>query len=111
MPFFARSPLRKLSRKQARRRTEADGIRALTFDLETLEFVAAGDDLGLLRVAGRWTAPAWRSLQDVVLVIQRGEDALELQPLPDVEGAEPLASPDGESWRAAYTASAELIDD
>ena len=111
MPFFARSPLRKLSRKQARRRTEADGIRALTFELEMLEFVAAGDDLGLLRVAGRWTAPAWRSLQDIALVIRGGEDTIELQPLPDPEGAVPLASPDGEPWRAAYTASAELIED
>src|SRR5438132_6553613 len=111
MPFFARSPLRKLSRKQARRRAEADGIRALAFELEMLEFVAAGDDLGLLRVAGRWTAPAWRSLQDIALVIRRGEDTLELQPLPDPEGAVPLASPDGEPWRAAYTASAELVED
>src|SRR5438132_6889350 len=111
MPFFARSPLRKLSRKQARRRAEAEGIRALTFELEMLEFVAAGDELGLLRVAGRWTAPAWRSLQDIALVIRGGEDTIELQPLPDPEGAVPLASPDGEPWRAAYTASAELIED
>ena len=113
MPFFARSPLRKLGRKQdeERRRGEAEGIRALAFDLESLELVPVDAEVGLLRVAGRWTAPAPRPLQDIVLSLRFGGDSIELRALPDLVGAAPLASPRGEPWRAAYTASAILIED
>ena len=106
MPFFPRS--RKNGR---RRRREDDGVRVVAFDLDTLEFVQASDDVGLLRVGGCWTAPASRALGDIVLLIDRGEDVVELSPLPDLNGVAPVASPSGEAWRGAFTIAVDLIDD
>jgi hypothetical protein len=113
MPFFARSPLRKLGRSPAegRRRGEAEGVSALAFDLDTLELVPVDSEVGLLRVAGRWTAPAVRPLQEIVLSLSVDGNTLNLHPLPDLGGAAPLASPDGEPWRGAYTVRMDLVED
>src|SRR5438552_4104341 len=107
MPFFPRSR----SRKHRSRRHEDDGVRAVSFELESLEFVAASDEVGLLRVAGRWVAPADRALSDIVLVLTRDSETLEIPPLPDLEGAAPVASHYGEAWRGAFTLAVEMIED
>src|SRR2546423_14873910 len=96
MPFFPRS------RGRGRRR-EDDGVHAVVFELESLEFVQASDQLGLLRVGGRWVAPASRALGDITLTVQRDSELLELPPLPDLNCAAPVASPAGQVWRWAFT--------
>jgi hypothetical protein len=113
MPFFARSPLRRLGadRDAARRRDDADGDRAVTFELEEYEFVPAGEAVGLLRVAGRWVADVNRTVGEVVLAMSRGAAAEELAPLPDPNDSLPLASPPGEPWRAAFMVSPEAVED
>jgi hypothetical protein len=98
------------SRKGGRRR-EDEGVEAIVFELETVEFVAASDELGLLRVVGRWVAPVDLPLGDIVLNASRGSETLELQRLPDFGGVAPLASPRGEEWRGAFTVPADLALD
>jgi hypothetical protein len=98
------------SRKGGRRR-EDEGVEAVAFELETVEFVQASDDLGLLRVVGRWVAPVDVPLGDIVLEARRGPEAVELQPLPDLGGIAPLASPEGVEWRGAFTAPVDLAKD
>src|SRR3712207_2321885 len=105
MPFFPRS------RKDGRRRREDDGVDVVAFEVDTLEFVQASDEVGLLRVGGCWTAPASRALGDILLSVDRGEDVIELSPLPDLNGVAPVASPSGEEWRGAFTIAVELIED
>jgi hypothetical protein len=106
MPFFPRS------RRGGRgRRREDDGLHAVVFELESLEFVQASDDVGLLRVGGRWIAPASRALGDMVLTVHRDTEVHELAPLPDMNGAAPVASPAGEEWRGAFTMAVEVAQD
>jgi hypothetical protein len=104
MAFFHRS------RKGGRRR-EDDGVSAVGFELTTLEFVQASDELGLLRIGGRWMAPCNRVLDRVVLTVRRDSETIEIDPLPDMNAASPLASPAGEEWRAAFTMSVEVAED
>ena len=106
MPFFPRSR----RPDHDRRRTE-EGVHAVEFELETLEFVAAGSEVGLLRVGGRWYAPSARALGDIVLHVHRDSQSLEVEPLPDLNGVAPIASPDGEEWHGAFTMSAEVAED
>ena len=109
MPLFPRSPI---SRSEPRRRhDDGDELRTLSFDVESLEFVAAGEELGLLRLAGRWTAPIDRVLADVVLVASAAGESREIAPLPDVNGSLPVATPDGEAWRGAFSLSTALALD
>jgi hypothetical protein len=106
MPFFPGS------RKSGRgRRREDDGLRAVTFEIDNLEFVQASDDIGLLRVGGRWVAPASQALDDIHLRVRRDTELLEIGPLPDMNGASPVASPSGEDWRGAFTMTVELAGD
>jgi hypothetical protein len=106
MPFFPRS------RRSGRgRRREDDGVHAVTFELENLEFVQASDELGLLRVGGRWFAPVSRALGDMMLTVRRDTEILELAPLPDMNGVGPVASPAGEVWRGAFTMTVEAAED
>src|SRR2546423_10616448 len=106
MPFFPRS------RRSGRgRRREDDGLHAVVFELESLEFVQAGEDVGLLRVGGRWIAPASRALGDMILTVRRDTEVLEIAPLPDMNGAAPVASPAGEEWRGAFTMAVEIAED
>ena len=104
MAFFKRQ------RGRGRRR-EDDGTHAVTFELDDLEFVRASDELGLLRVGGRWHAPFVRPLGAIVLVARRGDEVLELVPLPDLNGVAPIASPAGEGWRGAFTMGADVVED
>lgn len=96
---------------EGRRREDAGGVRALVFELEDYEFVRAGDDLGLLRMAGRWLADAPRVVPDVLLTVERDGDLVEIAPLPDPNGADPRATPAGEPWRGAFTIPVELAVD
>src|SRR5436305_5267343 len=106
MSLFPRSR----SSRPARRR-EDDGVVAVEFDLESLEFVRATDEVGLLRVGGRWFAPAGKVLGEIVLSVARGPEATAHRPLPDPEGVAPIASPTGDEWHGAFTMSAELAED
>jgi hypothetical protein len=98
-------------RRAAGRRREDDGVESLVFELESVEFVQASDDLGLLRVIGRWVAPCDIPLGDIVLNASRGTETLELQRLPDLGGVAPLASPAGEEWRGAFTVPVDVALD
>jgi hypothetical protein len=73
-----------------------------TFSVEEFEYVEAGPGLALLRLSGRWRAGD--PMLDVPLVALAGGERVELSPLP----APPSA--DG-AWRAAYSASPELLRD
>jgi hypothetical protein len=106
MPFFPRSR----GSDRDRRRAD-DGVHVIEFELETLEFVAAGDEVGLLRVGGHWYAPTARALGDIVLMVHRDSESLEIAPLPDLNGVAPIASPDGEEWHGAFTMTVEVADD
>jgi hypothetical protein len=98
-------------RRAGGRRRDDDGVESLAFELESVEFVQASDDLGLLRVTGRWVAPFDIPLGDIVLNASRGAETLELQRLPDLGGVAPLASPDGEEWRGAFTVPVDIALD
>jgi hypothetical protein len=104
MTFFNR-------RDRAGRRRDDDGADSIVFDAVSVQFVQASDDLGLLRVIGYWVAPVSVALGDVVLLAIRGPETVEVQPLPDLSGAAPLASPAGEDWRGAFTMPVELATD
>jgi hypothetical protein len=106
MPFFPRS-----RKSGSGRRREDDGVEAITFELESLEFVQASDEVGLLRVGGTWFAPVSRALADIVLSVDRDTERLELAPLPDMNGVAPVASPAGEEWRGAFTMTVEVAED
>ncbi|MEA2422562.1 MAG: hypothetical protein QOF55_1661 [Thermoleophilaceae bacterium] len=73
-----------------------------TFAVETFEYVHASPELALLRLAGTWRAgnPAG----DVGLAAWIDGERIGLSPLP----APPS---EGDSWRAAYSASPELLSD
>ena len=106
MPLFPRS-----RKSGSGRRREDDGDYAVVFELDSLDFVQASDELGLLRVGGRWIAPASRALGDMTLTVRRDTEVLELAPLPDMNGAAPVASPAGEEWRGAFTMAVEVAED
>jgi hypothetical protein len=93
------------------RRREDDGVEAVGFELEAVEFVQASDEIGLLRVVGRWIAPFDLPLGEIVLNASRGTETLELQRLPDLGGVAPLASPEGEEWRGAFTVPVDVALD
>jgi hypothetical protein len=82
----------------------------LSFEVESFEFISAGEEMGLLRVAGRWVAPLDRDLHGVVLVATQNGTPVELNPLPDLEATSPLATPAGHPWRAAFSAGSELVE-
>lgn len=73
-----------------------------TFTVDEFEYVEAGPGLALLRLAGTWRAGA--PAIAVPLVAVSGDERLTLPPLPA-----PPAS-DG-TWRAAYSAPAEVLHD
>jgi hypothetical protein len=97
------------SSRPARRR-EDDGVAGVEFQLDGLEFVCATDEVGLLRVSGRWFAPASRVLDEVVLFVARGPETTAHRPLPAPDGVAPIASPTGGEWHGAFTMSAELAE-
>jgi hypothetical protein len=86
-------------------------VDGLAFELDAVEFVPASDELGLLRVVGRFVAPFDLPLGDIVLNASRGTETLELQRLPDLGGVAPLASPAGEEWRGAFTVPVDVALD
>lgn len=108
MPFFPRS---RSNSDDRRRGEDGDAGRAASFEVESLEFVQASDELGLMRLAGRWYAPVDAALQDIMLVVTRGTETLSLAPLPDLKGVAPVASPAGEPWRGAFKMPVEAAED
>jgi DNA repair exonuclease SbcCD ATPase subunit len=70
------------------------------FQVETFEYVEAGPGVALLRLSGVW--PAGDPAGEVDLVAVAGGERVTLAPLPA-----PRA--DDGSWRAAYSASPELL--
>jgi hypothetical protein len=70
------------------------------FAVETFEYVEAGSGVALLRLSGTWEAGS--PAADVALVVEAGGERFVLDALP-APGAD-----DG-SWRAAYSASPELL--
>jgi hypothetical protein len=73
-----------------------------TFSVEEFEYVEAGPGLALLRLAGTWAAGEPHGGVALVAAV-RGE-RLPLSPLPAPQAA-------GDFWRAAYSASPELLRD
>lgn len=98
-------------RSKGGRRRDDEGADAIAFEVASVEFVPASDDLGLLRVVGYWVAPVSVALGDVVISATRGPETVELEPLPDLGGVAPLASPAGEEWRGAFTVPVEIATD
>ena len=109
MPFFPRSPLSR-SERPGRRQDNAGEVSLLSFDVESFEFIPAGEEMGLLRVVGQWVAPVDRDLHEIRLIASQDGTLVELTPLPDLEGASPLATPVGHPWRAAFSAGSELVE-
>src|SRR5918911_1970700 len=109
MPFFPRSSSKRSAR---RRRGDGPDARPLAFDVETVEFVPAGDDLGLLRLTGCWSAPLERVVPaPIELEIERDGEPVRIEPLPDPTAGPAIAGPHGEPWRAAFMAPVELAED
>jgi hypothetical protein len=71
------------------------------FRVETFEYVDAGPELALLRLAGRWAAG--HPPGGLVLVAVAGGERVELPPLPAPPAAEGV-------WRAAFSVDADLLD-
>jgi hypothetical protein len=109
MALFSRSS--RFGRHSRRRREDGDDVRSLTFEIDGYEYIQASDEMGLLRIAGRWLSPADRALGDIALVVDRDGETSELLPLPDLHSVAPVASPVGEPWRAAFTIAVELLED
>jgi hypothetical protein len=109
MALISRSS--RFGRRSRRRREDGDGLRSLAFEIDGYEYIQASDELGLLRIAGRWLSPADRALGDIALVVDRDGETSEFSPLPDLHSVAPVASPAGEPWRAAFTVSVELLED
>ena len=106
MPFTSRN-----RDDLARRREDAEGLRAPTFELETLQFVEVGEGVGLLRVGGHWVAEVDVALPELELRVDRDGECLWIAPLPDLNSAAPLAGPRGELWRGAFTVGVEIAED
>jgi chromosome segregation ATPase len=110
MPFFSRSD--RPDSAPRRRREDGDRDGRLSFEVETLEFVPAGDGLGLLRLSGTWSADPERLVPaPVEMEIERDGESVRVPVLPDPSMPEAVAMPRGEHWRGAFMADAELAQD
>jgi predicted nucleic acid-binding Zn-ribbon protein len=77
--------------------------RSDSFTLERFEYLPAGADLALLRLTGRWAAPA-DGHPDCSLLLMAGErrEWLDAVPQPGTQSGGP--------WRAAYSAPLDLVE-
>src|SRR4051795_4701199 len=80
-----------------------------TFDAERFEHVAATAETALLRLSGRWRADQRERLSPPMLVVDDGRRTHRLAALPGPDDAAPLAGPDPQRWRAAFSAPAPLL--
>jgi hypothetical protein len=72
------------------------------FEVERFESVAAGRGVALLRLAGRWRGEANGTTGRPVLIVDDGRASHRLAALPEPEGQ-------GDPWRAAFSAPADLL--
>ncbi len=79
------------------------------FDIERFERVDASSGTVLLRVAGRWHAPARDRLSAPELLLDVGGHVRNLRPLPTPDDLRPTCGPDPPMWRAAYSAPADVV--
>jgi hypothetical protein len=109
MPFFSRSDR---PDRPTRRRDDRDHGRPLLFEVDSFEFVPAGDGLGLLRLSGAFSADPERVVaMPIEIEIERDGEAVRLPVLPDPSAPLAVAVPAGEAWRGAFMAESELAED
>jgi hypothetical protein len=95
-----------------RRRDDSDGSLPLLFEVESFEFVPAGDGVGLLRLTGAWSADPERLVaMPIEVEIERDGEAVRLPVLPDPSAPLAVAVPAGEPWRGAFMTETELAED
>src|SRR5919108_6500579 len=80
------------------------------FEVERFEHVAATPGTVLLRISGRWRADQRVRLSPPMLVVDDGRQTHRLSALPGPGDAAPLAGPDAPQWRAAFSASAAMLE-
>lgn len=81
----------------------------LEFELERFERVTAAPGSVLLRLAGRWYAAEPLRLSAPVLLVEGRDQPHRLAALPGPDEREPLASEQGQMWRAAFSATEGLL--
>jgi hypothetical protein len=86
------------------------GISTVRFELDEFERVSAGTGITLLRVAGRWHSTDGLELEPPTLVVDDGNGAHRLQPLPGSDDGVPAVGPDAPLWRAAFSAPEHLLE-
>ncbi|HVW16838.1 MAG TPA: hypothetical protein VHB30_01190, partial [Solirubrobacteraceae bacterium] len=79
------------------------------FEVESFEHVAATPGTVLLRVTGRWHGEQRERLPAPMLTVDDGRRTHRLSPLPGLDEPSPVAGPEAPTWRAAYSAPAELV--
>ena len=104
------------SGREGRRRAASGGDgppnpRPLELELESVEYLAASEALGLLRVAGSWRSARKRPLGKVELRVDRGGGHSSVAPLPDAATSTLFATPAGAEWRAAFPVPTEAVKD
>lgn len=82
---------------------------SLEFELERFERVTAAPGSVLLRVAGRWYAAEPLRLDAPVLLVERRDGSRRLTALPGPDDRAPLATEQGQTWRAAFSATEEVL--
>jgi hypothetical protein len=86
-------------------RTRSIAEQAVELELEYFELVDTGNEMTLLRLAGRWAGVDPRSLERPSLVLNAGGSLRRLPALPDNGGR---AGGPGTLWRAAFGAPTSL---
>ena len=86
-------------------KTRSIADQAVEVELEYFELVDTGNDMTLLRLAGRWAGVDPRSLERPSLVLNAGGSLRRLPALPDNGGR---AGGPGTLWRAAFGAPTSL---
>jgi hypothetical protein len=78
----------------------------LRFEVRRFAAEAAGADVGLLELEGRFRAPVRRRLGRPALVAEGEGEPLEVRP---VAGTDAVAAPDGVPWRATFAVPLEAL--
>jgi hypothetical protein len=81
-------------------------VSGLLFEVRRFAAEAAGADVGLLELEGRFRAPVRRRLGRPALVVEGDGDALEVRP---TASSDAVAQPDGAPWRATFAVPLEAL--